>query len=120
MGLFLLLILINEFIPSKFANMKLSFLNSNSLGYYYSSYFSFLSVTISFMICFKYVFICLMVMKDVIFCTCFLTLNTIYTPTTTNTHPQAQTFLRTPDCLLLTLYFHVFCHRLVLPLKNTP
>lgn len=66
----LLLILINEFRPSKFADMKLSFLNSNSLCYYCSSYLSFLAFAVSLMICFKYVFIFLMIMKDVIFCTC--------------------------------------------------
>lgn len=48
-----------------------------------------------------------------------ITLNTIDTLTTTNVHLQAQTFLRTPDCLLLTLYFHILCYKLVLPLHHT-
>lgn len=37
---------------------------------YCSSYFSFLTFAASFIICFKYLFIFSMIMKDVLFCTC--------------------------------------------------
>lgn len=49
--------------------MELSFLIL-IICYYCSSYFSFLTFAASFIICFKYLFIFLMIMKDVLFCTC--------------------------------------------------